>query len=169
MVGGIGLMSIEECVILQTNSLVNYIKESDEKMLNAVRMKGILDERYVGLDKSVLREERHQRYLTKPLHGQFFLKKPTLHKYEKINKITKYTTENDQPVQGWWKQDWTMFCCPYFSMLSTMLFSVVTPDSGSTILLTTIVEHPPPPVKCYSRSQNWLYSVWKYKQYCINN
>ncbi len=37
-------MSIEECVILETNSLVNYIKESDEKMLNAVRMEGILDE-----------------------------------------------------------------------------------------------------------------------------
>ena len=47
-------MSIGECVILKTNSLVNYIKESDEKMLNAVRMERILDERYVGLDRTSL-------------------------------------------------------------------------------------------------------------------
>ena len=41
-------------------------------MLNAVLFEGILDGNYVGVDKSRLREERHQRYLAKPLHGQFF-------------------------------------------------------------------------------------------------
>ena len=30
--GGTGLLSIEECVIIETNSLVNYIKESNEKV-----------------------------------------------------------------------------------------------------------------------------------------
>ena len=70
--GGRGLLSIEECVIIETNSLVNYIKESNEKVLNAVLFEGILDGNYVGVDKSRLREERHQRYLAKPLHGQFF-------------------------------------------------------------------------------------------------
>ena len=66
--GGRGLLSIEECVIIETNSLVNYIKESNEKVLNAVLFEGILDGNYVGVDKSRLREERRQRYLAKPLH-----------------------------------------------------------------------------------------------------
>ena len=70
--GGRGLLNIEECVIIETNSLVNYIKESNEKVLNAVLFERILDGNYVGVDKSRLREERHQRYLAKPLHGQFF-------------------------------------------------------------------------------------------------
>ena len=56
----------------RTNSLVNYIEESNKKVLNAVLFEGILDGNYVGVDKSRLREERHQRYLAKPLHGQFF-------------------------------------------------------------------------------------------------
>ena len=43
-------MSIEECMIMETKSLVNYIKESDEKI--PVRMESILDQKYVGLDKS---------------------------------------------------------------------------------------------------------------------
>ena len=48
------------------------MKESNEKVLNAVLFEGILDGNYVGMDKSRLREERPQRYLAKPLHGQFF-------------------------------------------------------------------------------------------------
>ena len=70
--GGRGLLSIEECVIIETNSLVNYIKESNEKMLNAVLFEGIREGNYVGVDKSRFREERHQRYLAKPLNGLFF-------------------------------------------------------------------------------------------------
>ena len=70
--GGRGLLVIEKCVIIETNSLVNYIKESNEKVLNAVLFEGILDGNNVGVDKSRLREEKHQRYLAKPLHGQFF-------------------------------------------------------------------------------------------------
>ena len=52
-----------------------------------------------------------------------------------------YTRKNAQPVQGWW----TMLCCPRCSMLSTILFSIVTHDCGLiyaqqcwTILLTTL-------------------------------
>ena len=70
--GGRGLLSIEECVIIETKSLVNYIKGSNEKVLNAVLFEGILNKNYVGMDKSRIGEERHQRYLAKPLHGQLF-------------------------------------------------------------------------------------------------
>ena len=56
-----------------------------------------------------------------------------------------YTRKNAQPVEGWWKQPWTMLCCPHCSMLSTILFSTVTLDCGLiharqcwTILLTTL-------------------------------
>ena len=39
-----------------------------------------------------------------------------------------YTAKISQSVQTCWKQHWTMFCCQHCSMLSTILFSVVTPD-----------------------------------------
>ena len=59
--------------------------------------------------------------------------------------LITYTRKNAQPVQGWWKQPWTMLCCPHCSMLSTILFSSVTPDCELiqaqqcwTILLTTL-------------------------------
>ena len=42
--------------------------------------------------------------------------------------IVAPTRKNAEPVQGWWKQAWTMLCCPQCSMLSTILFSIVTPD-----------------------------------------
>ena len=41
-----------------------------------------------------------------------------------------YTAKNAQVVQGWWKQHWTMLCCPHCSMLSTILFSIVEPESA---------------------------------------
>ena len=34
--------------------------------------------------------------------------------------IAVYTAKNKQPVQAWWKQHWTMFCCPHCSRLSTI-------------------------------------------------
>ena len=56
-----------------------------------------------------------------------------------------YTAKNAQPVQGWWKQPWTTLCCPYCSMFSTLLFSIVEPELARnqvwqcwTILLTTL-------------------------------
>ena len=55
------------------------------------------------------------------------------------------TAKIAQPVQACWKQHWTMFCCPHFSMLITILFSIVTPDCKLiqaqqcwTILLTIL-------------------------------
>ena len=59
------------------------------------------------------------------IHGKF----KSNYSYEMKLLIT-YTRKNAQPVQGWWKQPWTMLCCPHCSMLSTILFSIVTPDCG---------------------------------------
>jgi hypothetical protein len=57
-------------------------------------------------------------------------------------------------MQYWWKQDWTMLCCPHCLQLSTILNNIVTPDSGSTILLN-IVD------KCEQRGQqNIVQSCW---------
>ena len=39
-----------------------------------------------------------------------------------------YTAKNAQPVLAWWKQHWTMLCCPHCSRLLTILFNIVTPD-----------------------------------------
>ena len=55
--GGRGILSIEECSIIETHSLVNYIDDSNEKVLNAVLFEGIFDGNYIGMDKSRLREE----------------------------------------------------------------------------------------------------------------
>jgi hypothetical protein len=41
-------------------------------------------------------------------------------------------------MQYWWKQDWTMLCCPHCSQLSTTLNNIVTPDSGSTMLFNIV-------------------------------
>ena len=37
-------------------------------------------------------------------------------------------SKNRTPVQGCWKQHWTMFCCQHCTMLSTILFSIVISD-----------------------------------------
>ena len=47
-----------------------------------------------------------------------------------------------------------MFFCPYCSMFSTIMFSIVTPDSGSTISLTI----------CYEQSgQHNIVNSWFYQ------
>ena len=38
-----------------------------------------------------------------------------------------YTAKIAQPLQGCWKQHWTMFCCQHCLMLSIVLFSIVEP------------------------------------------
>ena len=65
--------------------------------------------------------------------------------FSQAHRKSPCTRKNAQPVQGWWKQPWTMLCCPHCSMLSTILFGVATPDCGLiqaqqcwTILLTTL-------------------------------
>ena len=47
--------------------------------------------------------------------------------------------KNAQVVQGWWKQPWTMLCCPHCSTLSTTYivqhcWAWISPQSGVTML-----------------------------------
>jgi hypothetical protein len=49
--------------------------------------------------------------------------------------INLYTAKNAEPVA---QQDWTMFCCPRCSHLSTILNNVVEPESGVTILFNIV-------------------------------
>ena len=58
---------------IETNSLMSYIKQhANEKALKAVAREQVLKVRREGMDKKSLREERREKYLAKPLHGQFF-------------------------------------------------------------------------------------------------
>ena len=71
--GGRGMIGVEDCVTIETNSLMSYIKQhANEKALKAVAREQVLKVRREGIDKKSLREERREKYLAKPLHGQFF-------------------------------------------------------------------------------------------------
>ena len=71
--GGRGMIGVEDCVTIETNSLMSYIKQhANEKALKAVAREQVLKVRREGMDKKSLREERREKYLAKPLHGQFF-------------------------------------------------------------------------------------------------
>jgi hypothetical protein len=65
-----------------------------------------------------------------------------------------YTAKNAEPVA---QQDWTMFCCPRCSHLSTILNNIVEPESGVTSLFS-IVDN--------CEQQNIVQSC--FHQYCIN-
>ena len=67
------MIGVEDCVTIETNSLMSYIKQhANEKSLKAVAQEQVLKVRREGMDKKSLREERREKYLAKPLHGQFF-------------------------------------------------------------------------------------------------
>ena len=66
--GGRGMISVEDCVEIETNSLHQYIIESKEKLLKSVKDEGILGE---GMSKEDVAEKRKNQYKEKPLHGQY--------------------------------------------------------------------------------------------------
>ena len=66
--GGRGIISVEDCVEIETNSLHQYIIESKEKLLKGVKDEGILGE---GMSKEDVAEKRRNQYKEKPLHGQY--------------------------------------------------------------------------------------------------
>lgn len=69
--GGRGLISVEDCVTAEINSMVRYLVNSDEIALKAVQNENTLRVRNNGAGKEELREERRRRYLSKCLHGQY--------------------------------------------------------------------------------------------------
>jgi hypothetical protein len=69
----------------------------------------------------------------------FYMKYSVIEKrWEKYSKSLTTRVKTLRLMQYWWKQDWTMFCCPHCSQLSTILNNIVTPDSGSTILFNIV-------------------------------
>ena len=69
--GGGRMISIEECVNAETNTLNRYLVGCQERMLIAVRKEEVLKAKEPGKDKTTFLKERAQRYRKKPLHGQF--------------------------------------------------------------------------------------------------
>ena len=67
--GGRGLISIEDCVNIEVNSLRKYVKESNENLLRVVSEEQILGE---GKEKEVILRARMEKYKEKNLHGQFW-------------------------------------------------------------------------------------------------
>ena len=70
--GGRGLMSVEECVAIETKSLSEYFSKCKEQMLHAVSWEGVLKNKVATMDKTAFQEQRRERFVAKPLHGQFF-------------------------------------------------------------------------------------------------
>ena len=79
--GGRGLISVEDCVTVEINSMIKYLANSDEVALKAVQNENTLKAKNNGVGKKELREERRNRYLNKCLHGQY--EKNTQEKDEK--------------------------------------------------------------------------------------
>ena len=66
--GGRGLISVEDCVAIESYRLNEYLEGSQERLLNAVQKEGILNE---GKNREEVKEQRKSQYEEKVLHGQF--------------------------------------------------------------------------------------------------
>ena len=73
--GGRGLISVEDCVNTEINSLRKHVAESDEYLLVAVKNEQLLGD---GKEKATIQLERQERYRNKSLHGRFLKLQMTL-------------------------------------------------------------------------------------------
>ena len=64
-----GVMSVEECVAIETKSLSEFVSKSKEQALCAVSQEGVLKIKDSSMDKTVFQK---QRFDSKSLHGDFF-------------------------------------------------------------------------------------------------
>ena len=69
--GGRGMISVEDCIAIESNSLLNYVRGSNEPMLQAVAGENIMDE---GKTKRQVILERKENLKNKNLHSVFFEK-----------------------------------------------------------------------------------------------
>ena len=67
--GGRGLISVEDCVSTEINSLFKYVGDAEETLLKAVHVEGLLQE---GVSRKKVLEQRQTNFLSKSLHPQFF-------------------------------------------------------------------------------------------------
>ena len=90
----IGCTSKEQraCVEMATNSLHQYIVESKEKLLKAVKDEGILGE---GMSKEDVAEKRRNQYEEKPLHGQYVRSTEEIRDHKSWNWLKKGTLKKE--------------------------------------------------------------------------
>ena len=69
--GGGGMIIVEDCVIVETESLKKYVENSNERPLKTVEGEGILGD---GKTKKKIQEKRRKNFMEKPLHPQFMRK-----------------------------------------------------------------------------------------------
>ena len=69
--GGRGLISIEDCVLMERNNLFHYVNESREQFLREVVKEEVVSE---GMPKVEIRKRRKESLMNKNLHSVFFVK-----------------------------------------------------------------------------------------------
>ena len=90
--GGRGMISVEDCVEIETNSLHQYVVESKEKLLKAVKDEGILGE---GMSKEDVAEKRRNQYKEKPLHGQYVRSTEEIRDHKSWNWLKRGTLKKE--------------------------------------------------------------------------
>ena len=69
--GGRGMISIEECVNVELNSLNKYLDGSQERMLKAVCREKVFKQQDSDMEKAMYLDERTRKCHEKPLRGHF--------------------------------------------------------------------------------------------------
>ena len=69
--GGRGMISIEDCIEMETHNMKEYLEKSEENMLKEVLEEGIVGQ---GQSKTEVLQLRETKYREKALHGQFLRK-----------------------------------------------------------------------------------------------
>ena len=69
--GGRGMISIEDCIEMETHNMKEYLEKSEENMLKEVLEEGIVGQ---GQSKTDVLQLRETKYREKALHGQFLRK-----------------------------------------------------------------------------------------------
>ena len=67
--GGRGLISVEDCVLIEKNCLYEYIRNSQEPMLKEIQGEGVVD---IGAEKNFIKDKRKNNLKEKKLHNAFF-------------------------------------------------------------------------------------------------
>ena len=77
-----GMISVKDCVEMETKILKKYLENSNERLLNAVEGEGILGD---GKTKKKILEKTRKNFMEKPLHSQFMRKTDEVRSHETWN------------------------------------------------------------------------------------
>ena len=70
-IGGRGLISVEDCIEIESNSLQQYLCDSQEPLLEAAHTENVVRTKDEVRSKSDIEKEHSQQHREKSLHGQF--------------------------------------------------------------------------------------------------